>query len=110
MSTGGIDSLPEYSLAIAYMITISVDEKEALASTMGAINVVAQPIRKIELANSTVSRESVDVYGVFTICYIQKNFFDDILQDRLALWRWVLFDYRKYILELTSIELAIYPA
>jgi hypothetical protein len=56
ISTGGIDSFPEYSLAIADTITISVEEKHELASTTGAISVVAQPMRKAGLAELFISR------------------------------------------------------
>ena len=90
ISTGGIDSLPVYSLAIAEMITISVEEKEELASTIGVINVVAQPIRKVETAIFWgQSSPEPGVSEGFTIFDIQENISDDVLQYGLMFWRCV---------------------
>ena len=62
-STGGIDNLPVYSLAIANMMTISVEENEELASTRGVTNVVTQPIWKSEPAKIyRQSLEGLDAY------------------------------------------------
>jgi hypothetical protein len=110
MSAGGMESFPVYSLTIAEMITINVEEKVELGSTRGAINVVAQPILNVVSATIISVNMIHNIKKVFTFFDVQKNLLNNIVQYRLTFWGCFSINCSQKLFELSGIEFAILPA